>query len=434
VAGAADVPLFDLINVLRSLPNAIGQTIASAQRVVQRMEVSERPTISEARRVRGAERVADEAQAALQRANAGLRQARDREQEAIRRLGVARAEELRLATASGLNPANVQLRAQLRRATTRATQAQQARNQAFQAHRTARRRRRMAVSGRNRTRAAATQAIQSAQAAQQFRAAMAGTAGAVALAAGTVHTFASALAISVVRLRQFAESINESNRLFASYSGRLGYAFTMMEVNQVGRDFRYAAFTQDSAVRLVNAIDRMRESFMKFNNNWGDIVNKFAGFGAGVAGGFGGELGKLIEQLNRILDNFNIDAAVVADVIGKFMGAFAGIPAIAAGLKAILDHFKLRAAKQDDNEQKMGAWDEFALAMAGGNGQLLLGPVVNRGAGGNFVEPPGGRPIVPGAGGRNNRAGGRFRDNPPNLNFELPPNLRAPGPAPAGPG
>lgn len=216
--------------------------------------------------------------------------------------------------------------AQYNAQTARVTQAGQVAARAAQANRTLRA-------------SAATAA-----AANSWRA-VAASAGGAAIAftavIGVATLLTKAFAELITRTREAAERINERNRALEPFSGLMMQSFFRLSVNQYRRNVVTAGMTEDSASKLTDSIDRMRDAWLKFDISYRNFENNlgrtFANFSTGFARGFGNPM----ESVNTIMDAI----ANNAEVLGKgFAAAIMAVPQVAVVL-AIFDAIALALKK-----------------------------------------------------------------------------------------
>lgn len=96
-------------------------------------------------------------------------------------------------------------------------------------------------------------------------------------------------------LSQMSEQTFETNKYLANYSGTLAYAYGSFNVGEYRRQFQFAGGTGESGARLVESMDRMRDSWLKYNIAERNITNTISSFftraSSGVGASFSGAIG-----------------------------------------------------------------------------------------------------------------------------------------------
>jgi hypothetical protein len=113
---------------------------------------------------------------------------------------------------------------------------------------------------------------------------------------------AGGLASLEVGLGRYAESVNESNRRLAPYSGALATAFHYLDFGEFQRNFQISRATAESATRLANNVGAGRDAWVPAEILAANINNRIGIFGAQLSRINGNAIGLLAAPLNGILE------------------------------------------------------------------------------------------------------------------------------------
>ena len=241
---------------------------------------------------------------------------------------------------------------------------------------------------------------------------------------GGAFTALAGITVEAVRsLRRFAEGVNESNRYLANYNGGIARAFAELHVGDIRRNIRMGAMTEQTAVRLANEINRMRDAWMPFDKSMRNMQNVFATMAAEVSGRVGKNLGGFAEIAERIVSDksFQETAMKRGEQLLRFISPAGGfiwdnLDKLISRINKWLDQMGF-AQIQGDAPANLGAWEDFVMAARDGRFGKPANPGPRIGPGGADlgVGQFGPRPFLnplPGQGPPINPApprGGKFR-------------------------
>ncbi len=173
-------------------------------------------------------------------------------------------------------------------------------------------------------------------------------------------------------LGRFAENVNESNRRLAPFNGRIASAFMQLDMGDFRRDFRMAAATSETGVRLAQTINAKRDAWLSveilgagINNRLGIIggeISRINGnalsMGAEVLGAAMEAIdpaGKTSSWAGRLLGigQKGLEGFMLGKMFGPWGGLAGGLGGLALGVAADLREAPAGA---------MDPWGDFLIA------------------------------------------------------------------------
>lgn len=132
-----------------------------------------------------------------------------------------------------------------------------------------------------------------------------GAAGAAKVLGGAMGGLA-ALGVSITAaaaaMGDVAESRNADNRRLARYNPASQMAYAMQSVADLQRTMWMGYKNQDSIIKTVQAVTRMRDNWSGFDAWQGRQADSLGQFGAGFSGQIGANLGALVEKIGDLAD------------------------------------------------------------------------------------------------------------------------------------
>lgn len=195
------------------------------------------------------------------------------------------------------------------------------------------------------------------------------TAAAIGSAASAALAFGGALIAAKKTVNDFVESTNHHNRRLSGWSAAIGIEFAKLGMGDVRRQFAMARGTEDTTVKLVKAIDRMRDNQLQMNISLSNLNNISSILGAGAIGGIDKAIGGFLKEIDRFAQNVlpeNADQKVsnIAEFITE--GMLNALTGFAPALLKLLNDWWNDNEPDDKPGMKMSPADKFIDEMAAG--------------------------------------------------------------------
>lgn len=192
---------------------------------------------------------------------------------------------------------------------------------------------------------------------------------AISSAIGTAITVVDKLIGTFIDLRgvmeRFSETTLAANRKSSMYSVQTARAFQQLYMQDISRNMGFAGATSDTATRLIESINKMRNDQLQLRTSSQNISNTFAGLTARFVGGFDSNIGSLMAQIDRLIEGMGVgNGGDIASMIGSAISrAIVGVWPEVLGL--VGDFFGFAKAKDpNDFRGHAGQADKFVEMIA----------------------------------------------------------------------